>query len=1041
MADLPVADDLIAPSITEGQFKAALKILVENVVSKDYVNNNALFKPVAISSGQYTHIDQFKTAGYYFVRSTAIATAIVGLPESRPCIIEVIANTNSANTNIVSQIIRPLGAAYYYFRSTLSTGEFAATFEKVIGQAAIATLISTASDAAKAAATAEAKTYSDTKLDAKQVIYAYSDGNMIGAKTLRYPNFGLRGDYTIADSTVYDAVIVPVQAGDTLYIHNDQSRYTGSTGSNYAFFAQNPFLNRAQTALATSGADSSTTDSTSAIIYKKAIAPADARYLIVNERFTANAGGTTNYNWAVHKDAFNPAYTQGNAYVAEIDGIKFKDTSVKLSKENNPTVSAKNIYTGDVNVKARVNDNGVYISANANDILSPFIPVEFGKTYTISGIPRDMMATTATRIMGVASNTVPSTDFVKVLTTTTDTTVTVTINDVQIKYIVFPLAANNLGVLEKAQFAPVQIEVGSVATAYQPSEYTIALQRVINKFSTSANSSGALKDAGIKVVSQFIDLNMVREPQMSTVSPIIKGVGPRGASYGVKGTAATDSASNNIYAQFDVLSDSNKAVNVNVIKYVNGERAAGVLHPRAFSVPSGALDNPDSFAYADKYPKDLSTHPVIAYTATPIAGFNYWMISSTFPPTSESGVKWEDEDMFVSNDAVTWQRIRSVYETDKSYTTATLRLPPQTLVTNNSRKHCFLPSPAVGDVFEVSVPASNGAPALDRQTMTLSTRLPWKHDPYLLIDDGYIYTYHSFNLFFNERNDEKSHFFVCVRTNNGIDWDVVRTDGSTMRLTEATSRQLFTKDDQGRYNYMNYAYNDDRQNPEIVKYGTGDYELVWGRNFTVRYKGTTPYAFDFSTAYPFKDTSSTNHPTLLFKDNILYVITNKAVYQSTDRGATLTVLPKYPMWLGGVQGFGYKKSCCIGAGDKFIVADTQRINAPAFTSGAVNAVNDINQVFFYEYPSFTDFLTKANTGLIDAYIDLQVTKVNLNTNSRQVLNIPCISPTASSATGIAALYRLKVADLELKAGDTVYFHVTLNSRSGAEIVFGGIDLT
>lgn len=38
MAELPVADDLIAPTVTENQFKVALKSLVENVASKNYVS-------------------------------------------------------------------------------------------------------------------------------------------------------------------------------------------------------------------------------------------------------------------------------------------------------------------------------------------------------------------------------------------------------------------------------------------------------------------------------------------------------------------------------------------------------------------------------------------------------------------------------------------------------------------------------------------------------------------------------------------------------------------------------------------------------------------------------------------------------------------------------------------------------------------------------------------------------------------------------------------------------------------------------------------
>ena len=531
----------------------------------------------------------------------------------------------------------------------------------------------------------------------------------------------------------------------------------------------------------------------------------------------------------------------------------------------------------------------------------------------------------------------------------------------------------------------------------------------------------------------------MRDPTYMALTPIEKQLAPLGISYSV--LSSEDSAGNNLFAQVDAKITGKKSVYAYLMKTVADVKQVGVLKHTPFTTPSGSLDNPNSFSFADKYPNYLTTHPSIAYTETPIAGFKYWMVSSTFPPTSEGGVLWEDEDLFVSNDAKSWQRVRSMYETDKSYTTATLRLPPQTLVTSGSRKNMFLPSPVAGGTFEVSVPVTNGLPAIDRKSYTVSSKLPWKHDPNLIIDGGYVYVYHSFNVFFDQRNDKKSHFFVCVRTSNGIDWDFVRSDGSTLRITEETSKQVFTKGADGKYNYLSYAYDDGRSDPEVVKFGEGDYELFYGRNFTTRFHGTTPYSFDFQSPAVVKDLSNMNHPTLILVGGVLYNLSNYYCHTSVDRGTTWTKLPHYPLWRGGAYGFNYKKSGCIGEGGKFIVADVVRISAQAYEVNTRAVTNDVNTMNLFEFSSFADFLDKANNGLVDAYIDVQITKVNLDTKSRTVINLPNISLTNASLGGNLGLQRLKIAELNISTGDVIYFNISLNSRNNAKITFGGIEIS
>src|SRR5690606_8582749 len=160
----------------------------------------------------------------------------------------------------------------------------------------------------------------------------------------------------------------------------------------------------------------------------------------------------------------------------------------------------------------------------------------------------------------------------------------------------------------------------------------------------------------------------------------------------------------------------------------------------------------------------------------------------------------------------------------------------------------------------------------------------WKHDPHLLIDSGYIYTYHTFHLPTVDRPSGKNRFLICVRTNDGINWDVVRGDGSTMRITEENSVTLFTKDAQGRYNYIYYGYDIGQGNPEVIKYGEGDYELFWGPNFRRKYIGTTPYSFDFNNPVNIDDLGMPHHPNIKLIDGKLYVMSNKGMYVSENRG-------------------------------------------------------------------------------------------------------------------------------------------------------------
>lgn len=702
--------------------------------------------------------------------------------------------------------------------------------------------------------------------------------------------------------------------------------------------------------------------------------------------------------------------------------------------------STKNLYDGKMVTGKRIIATGTQDTPDVEDVISSFIPVVNGKTYTISGIEPNKINPASLRLAGYSSDAIMNlgTNFVKTFPVVWSSEITITIDDPNVKYLLLPLTSKTYSKAGDASALTIQVEEGTVATSYEPYEYQ---DGALKLYKAAISATSKLNSAPTKTLfTEFVEMNKVRNVP-TVLQPFTKDISPFGLSYSLKGN--TDSAANVLYAQVHGLEKGQKSVYANLMKYVGKVSTAGVLKGVPFTVPSGQFDNPNTLTnYDGRFSKYSYAHPDIAYDSVGVAGFKYWMIASILPPTNMNDVIWEDEDVFVSNDAKNWQRIRSLYETDKTYTTANLRLPPQSLATTNARKNAILPCPARGDVIEISVPADNGMPALDRVNITL-TELPWKHDPAILIDGGYVYTYHSYHLPYADRNGGKNRFIVCVRTNDGINWDVVRTDGSTMRLTEANSRTIFTKSEDGKYNYMYYAYNRAYSNPNIIKYGVNDYELVYGLNYSKRFKGTTPYNFNFNLEYPFKDVASDNHPCLVRDGSTLYLINNEAVYSSTDRGQTLTKLPYYPMWTGGVSGIGYKKAACVGEGGKLVLVDTERYHLQAFEKpfvGNTAITSDENLMFFYEYPSLSDFIYKSNTGLVDAYIDVQICRINYETKRRELLVVPAVSLATMTNQTNRPTQRTKVADITTESGDVLFLFVTLNSRNGAEISFSGIDI-
>lgn len=704
--------------------------------------------------------------------------------------------------------------------------------------------------------------------------------------------------------------------------------------------------------------------------------------------------------------------------------------------------SSKNLYDGGLNTRYRTIGTGALLTSSDDDVVSSLIPVQSGKTYTISGINPALLNSAFLRILGYKSNTAmitPSSNFTAVVGYASSPSFTITITDAETKYIVMPLSSQGFGTLDQAKSLSLQVEEGSFPTSYEPYQYSAENLKLYN--AGIAHTKSAISAVSSKSVGSFTEMDRGRRTD-SNVVKFEKVLAPTGISYSV--TTDLDSGTNNLYAKVTGVQAGTRVISANLMKLVGSTTTLPTLKGYPFTVPSGQLDNPDTLTEyaANRLNKYNYCHPDIAYDSTGVAGFKYWMVASILPPYSMNDTQWEDEDVFVSNDAKTWQRVRSLYETDKTYTTAELRLPPHNLAQANARRYGLLPCPASGDTIEISVPADNGAPALDRVNITL-TELPWKHDPAILIDGGYVYIYHSYHLPYVDRISGRNRFIVCTRTSNGIDWDVVRSDGSTMRITAENSRTLFTKSADGKYNYLYYAYSRGYSNPTVIKYGAGDYELIYGENYSFRIKGTTPYNFDFSVQHPLRYVGSGNHP-MAFYDGTskTYIINNDSIYESTDRGVSFTKLEHYPAWVGGITGFGYKKSLCIGEGGKVILVDTQRYAVPSIapnTLGNTTTLSD-NMMFIYEYPSLTDFINKANNGLVDAYVDFHLCKVNAVSNTRVFKVVNAVGIKSTNTNPNNPLQKIDIVSMDFEDGDVLHIYATLTARNGATVRLGGIDI-
>lgn len=416
-------------------------------------------------------------------------------------------------------------------------------------------------------------------------------------------------------------------------------------------------------------------------------------------------------------------------------------------------------------------------------------------------------------------------------------------------------------------------------------------------------------------------------------------------------------------------------------------------------------------------------HPDIAYCGeTGIGGYKYWLVNSCYPGAQNS---FEDEELFVSNDGTTWKRVLPSGTAGE-----TTNLPPHSLVTSGIRTNCLLP-----------IPAANTPITMNGQTVTPIRTL--KHDPAIMFDNGYLYIYLFYNFTISpdwlnlSGEGHEKRFTNLIRTNNGKDWEVVRSDGSTFALTAESSLLLFTQTN-GVNNYIRFI---DRPllNPttrtedrgySIVKVSDNEYyayldNYQYGTSGVSRYKGTSPYSFDWDNRevidYPSRITK--HHISVRYYNSIFYLIANGELYTSQD-GITFTKSAS-KIWRGGINDNKYKATFAVNGNGTIIYAcGLLGVTLNKYPSDA-----NQNQIYpsyrsrtiFQQFASIADMSVAVTGGYADIYIDMY----NRNTAKSYLAEGYGIT----SANGI---FKKTVSTQEIEQGEydvTIWGNVQVNDNN------------
>ncbi|MBB4835464.1 hypothetical protein [Acinetobacter schindleri] len=434
-------------------------------------------------------------------------------------------------------------------------------------------------------------------------------------------------------------------------------------------------------------------------------------------------------------------------------------------------------------------------------------------------------------------------------------------------------------------------------------------------------------------------------------------------------------------------------------------------------------------------------HPDMCYAPDGVGGFKYWMINSVFPNGND---RREDAEMFVSNDGQNWTRVRGFEEADDS------GLPfknPQ-VFWNSNHKNAFMPIPISGS-FEFARES-----VIDTKTITGYLN----HDPAISYHDGYVNVYILYNLgFSNLTYDHK--YVVCYRTNNGVDWEIVREDGTTMPYNQENALKIFTKTN-GVRNHVCFKYQSGGigavdLSPQVVKVSDSEW-YYYARNTDnttpsqgvtlnlVRYAGTSPYSFDFTKPQIISRNDSKGgvlwHYGMRYINGVFYCLFNGFMITSTD-GLNFTTT-QYPFFWRGMSSDLYKPTFALGHDGKVKIAyglQTHLAAPHAYAPQRPVDILNLNKVQqavkivstqICEYSSLSDIMNRGSIRTRDAYADVVVMSISQRTKNVSIRLLPCLRS-----------YTELLNSIDVSYDDEVYVVAHLNTRNGGSLSFSGVAVT
>lgn len=413
-------------------------------------------------------------------------------------------------------------------------------------------------------------------------------------------------------------------------------------------------------------------------------------------------------------------------------------------------------------------------------------------------------------------------------------------------------------------------------------------------------------------------------------------------------------------------------------------------------------------------------HPDIAFSNTSIGGFSYHMINSMYPYSNPS---FEDSEIFVSNDALNWQRVPS---SDEVYTgSLSIRMPPTYWDVGDDRKILFMPIPKVGAVMQF---ATDTADVNNTVTQILN------HDPFCLYLNGYIYYYCIYNLGLTGSTTTNHRYTFCYRTNDYVNWEVVREDGTWYPYNQANAALMFSKTN-GVRNHMRYrnSVSANEAAPQVVRVSDTEYYyyVVDLTDKVHRYRGTSPTQFDFST----KETIVFDAPTVdrvwhcavEYIDGKFYLIYGGRLCESLD-GVNFNV-PVAPFFWVGMSADLYKPSFTVASDGKIKLAYSLQpwlVTDYSFGNTVLNS-QTIPTTVCCEFQSIAHIKTMGEQYRKDAFIDVAISVSNEKTRRNKLYRF----------FGIKSTKKIKDV-LNFDTGDLVSVTVYLNTRSNGVARFNGL---